>query len=177
MPAVRVRLVIDGVRLEFRGDEALFERSVSALVEEAYRGKWGPRGDAAEPTDPPAPAVAAPAEDADPSPDRAEPGFTPQSTKFSSFLRQVGERAATPAQQVTAFAFYLWNYEDRRQFGSEEIEGCFRAVGMQPPEPLGACLADLCERKRFLAPVEGNGQLELTPKGVNYVKTRLLSAL
>lgn len=185
MPAVRVRLVVGGLRLEFSGEEALFEHLVSPLVEAAYRRAAGlaPARGGSSPVSVGSPAHdEAPVGGSEPEAEAAPPqkaedeGYVPQSSQFSSFLRKVGARAANPEQQLVAFAFYLWNYEDRQRFDAEALQGCFRAVGLPAPDPLDSRLADLCDRKRFFARVGGDdGQLELTSKGVNYVKTRLLT--
>lgn len=185
MSAVRVRVVLGDLNLFFEGQEAFFTEHVQPLLEGAYRAL----GDEAE-----LPPVESPPQDAQPSshgveapknegaePAEApevedpEPGFEPASRQFSSFVQRVGSRAPKPDQQVMAFAFYLWNYERRASFQPDELVGCFRALALDVPEPMDERLQVLCSRKRFLRPHAQSGGFELTPKGVNYVKNRLLA--
>lgn len=182
MAPVRVRWIVGALRIEFTGDEALFERTVAPLLLAACRQPA--EGGSPERESPARAPAAAPPEPAPPGEEPDDPpagedasGFVPRSPRFSRFLQQVGSRAANPEQQLVAFAFYLWNYEDRRQFDRETLLGCFEAVGLPAPEGLTDRIQVLCERKRFLARVGDNGLLQLTTKGVNYVKTRLLGAV
>lgn len=96
------------------------------------------------------------------------------SPRFAPFLRQVGDRARRPDQQVMAFAFFLWNHERMPSFAPADLEACFKGIGIPAPGDLGGIVDDLVDRQRFLAPDEESGGLQLTPKGVNYAKNRLV---
>lgn len=160
MPPVRVRVMLGDLHLAFEGTEAFYAEHIEPLVEAAV----------------PSPAAVVPPVEAPAVEPAAPDGFVPASAQFSSFVQRVGPRAAKPDQQVMAFAFYLWNYERKESFGSEEVTGCFKALGLPVPEPLGDRLTTLCERKRFLEPQGAADAYALTPKGVNYVKNRLLAS-
>ncbi|MDJ0973219.1 MAG: hypothetical protein QNJ98_02005 [Planctomycetota bacterium] len=183
---MRVRLVVPGLRLEFVGDEALFDRTVAPLLDAAAGRRFaaGPTDAAADPAPAAAPgspaggdAEAPPESEAAAVESAAPAGFVPTSPQFSGYLKKVGARASDPDQQLVAFAFYLYNYEDTRDFDAETLLGCFEAVGLPTPEAIEERLGALCDRQRFLARLDGDGRFELTPKGVNYVKTRLLGAI
>jgi hypothetical protein len=170
-----VRLRLKGVSLEYRGTLPFFERVVEPLVAAAAR--IGPDGEGAPPPVPEAPEVPAePAEAGEEAEaeDEAEEGYRPDSADFGRFIRQLGPEAAEPERQVVAFAFYLWNYEKREEFTEEEVAGCFRSLGLPPPDGAEDLYRDLAERKRFLDAGESAGRWRLTQKGRNYVKTRLL---
>jgi hypothetical protein len=174
---VRVHVRLGEVRLDFEGDRTFYERHVEGLVDAAARsGKAPPsysgNGRASAEAAPPAvaPAPASP----EPSERTRAAAFVPQSGEFGRFIRQLGPEAGEPDRQVTAFAFYLWNYEKRETFGPPEIVGCFRALGLSAPEGLAAILDDLTERRRFLE-AAGDSTWRLSRKGENYVKTRLLA--
>lgn len=96
------------------------------------------------------------------------------SPRFAPFLRQVGDRARRPDQQVMAFAFFLWNHERMPAFATPDLEACFKGIGIPAPADLDGIVDDLVDRQRFLAPDEQSGGLQLTPKGVNYAKNRLV---
>jgi hypothetical protein len=184
MSDVRVHVRLGSIRLEYEGDQSFYEKHVEALV--AAAAAAGPRearpaggdGAAREAVRPPArearpggaPAPAA----SEGSPRVAPASFVPQSGEFGRFLRRIGREATQPDQQVVGIAFYLWLYEKRERFGLDELEGCFRAVGLTLPEGIDGILVDLSDRKRFLEPA-GEGTWRLSRKGENYVKTRLLT--
>ena len=198
MSRVRVRLRMDELRLEFEGEQHFFDRWVAPLVEAAYvrRGEApveaGSRvhasvsdesilndvhaqgsdtsdtSDASDQAPAPAPAPAL-------EPAAPPEGYRPNSAHFARFVRQVGERAAKPDQQVMAFAFFLWNYEQVETWGVDEIRGCFGAVGLPVPDDLLDIIADLTTRRRFLESSDA-GVWKSTRKGVNYVKNRLLAS-
>ncbi len=176
---VHVRVAVGEVRLEYRGDRAFYERLVEPLVVATYaRGESGPVADTSRETGdgqeadgqtrgPDAPAAREP----------TGPIFTPTSpARFQQFAGQVGENAATVEQRIMAFAFYLWNYEREEAFPLARIESFFRTVQEDPPPDIEGRLVDLAERKRFLEAGREAGDWRLTPKGVNYVKNRLLGA-
>jgi hypothetical protein len=180
---VRVHVRLGTVRLEFQGDRSFYESHVERLVAAAAKagGALGAASTNGRAT-PASPAPASAASEAarpdagataSPSVERQRPAFVP-SGDFGRFLRRLGPEAGEPDRQVTAFAFYLWNYEKRETFGEAEIVGCFRALGLTPPEDLDAILGDLTERRRFLESSEP-GAWRLSRKGENYVKTRLLA--
>jgi hypothetical protein len=181
---VRVHVRLGTVSLEFRGDRSFYESHVERWVAAAAKagippvGSNGQAGAPAEARSAPAAAAvpAAPAARPTPAPEDAErprPGFVPTGD-FGRFLKRLGPEAGEPDRQVTAFAFYLWNYEKRETFGETEIVGCFRALGLPPPDDLPGILEDLTERRRFLES-PGVGAWRLSRKGENYVKTRLLA--
>ena len=162
---VHVQLELGHVSLEFQGSQAFFDRWIDPLVQAAC-GR-----DAAE-------AEAEPRAEA-PTPVPAPEGYRPRSPHFASFLQQVGPRAGKPEQQAMAFAFFLWNYERKEACTADEVEGCFRAVGIEPPDDLDARLGALRDKQRFLSAAEagddGEARFALTTKGRNYVKNRLLA--
>lgn len=165
---VHVHLELGHVSLEFQGSQSFFDRCIDPLVRAACGTGTPGSQDAGSPAQVEA--------EVDPV---AEPeGFRPSSSHFGSFLQQVGSRAETPEQQVMAFAFFLWNYERTERFGTDEIAGCFRAVGLEPPEDLDARIDALREKQRFLEAVETDEgeRSALTTKGRNYVKNRLLGS-
>jgi hypothetical protein len=90
-------------------------------------------------------------------------------------VRQLGPEAGEKDRQVVAFGFYLWNYEKKEQFGARELGGCFRALGLPVPEDLAAICGDLAERRRFFDAGSAPERWQISQKGRNYVKTRLLS--
>jgi hypothetical protein len=179
---VRVHVRLGAIRLDYEGDRTFYERHVERLVDAAARaGKasvgappsGNGRSEAHAPAEAPAPVAAAAAPGATAERARAA-GFVPQSGDFGRFLRRLGPEAGEPDRQVAAFAFYLWNYEKRETFRPEEVEGCFRAIGLPAPPDLSVLLEDLTERRRFLESAEP-GTWRLSRKGENYVKTRLLT--
>ena len=192
---VRVRVRLGALRLEYEGERAFYESHVERMVEAAAR-----RDLSASPTLPASPNhattptprattpsvvhVAAPSAAPSPAgPSSAVNGpssngtaarFAPQSSEFGKFIRKLGPEAGEPDRQVVALAFYLWNYEKRATFGRDELEGCWRALGMPAPAGVDDILHDLSERKRFLEPADAD-TWRLSRKGENYVKTRLLA--
>ena len=168
MTDVRVRLNIRRFRLEYSGSLPFFERVVDPLVQRvAPAGKpLEPRADA-EPEAANGAATGA----------EAPQGYRPPSFEFGQFVQKLGAEAAEPDRQIVAFAFFLWNYEKKDVVNEEEIAGCFRAIGLQPPQRTSELYADLANRLRFLAPGQSEGTWSLTTKGANYVKTRLLGAV
>jgi hypothetical protein len=183
---VRVHVRLGAVSLEFQGDRSFYESHVERWVAAAAKGgippaspngRAAPAGEAraAAPAAAAPPAAPEPVRASSPAPaERARPAFVPTGD-FGRFLKRLGPEAGEPDRQVTAFAFYLWNYEKRETFGESEIVGCFRALGLPPPEDLPAILEDLTERRRFLESSQA-GAWRLSRKGENYVKTRLLAA-
>jgi hypothetical protein len=186
---VRVRVRLGALRLEYEGERAFYEAHVERMVEAAARRDLSSGAVVASPTSngvatPRAAAPAEPRAQAEPSaPSSAPPApslngtaarFAPQSSEFGKFIRKLGPEAGEPDRQVVALAFYLWNYEKRATFGREELEGCWRALGMPSPAGVEDILHDLTERKRFLEPADEH-TWRLSRKGENYVKTRLLA--
>jgi hypothetical protein len=163
---VRVRLNVGRFRLEYSGSLPFFERVVDPLVE-----RVAPAGQPAE-----APAASAEEPPSVPAPEVPK-GYRPPSFEFGQFVQKLGAEAAEPDRQIVAFAFFLWNYEKKDVVTEEEIAGCFRAIGLQPPQKTTELYADLATRLRFLAPGSAPGTWSLTTKGANYVKTRLLGAV
>lgn len=187
---VRVRVRLGTLRLEYEGERAFYESHVERMVEAAARRDLigGSNGIANPRATTPAPVAATPAAAAPPpraagaAPATAAHAlngsatrFAPQSGEFGRFIRKLGPEAGEPDRQVVALAFYLWNYEKRATFGREELEGCFRALGLPAPAGVDDILQDLTERKRFLEPADEEGEWRLSRKGENYVKTRLLA--
>ena len=157
---VRIRLAVGSVRLEYRGKRAFFERLVLPLVDAAYAKAQRESV----------------VDDAVPVPEG--PTFQPSSPpRFNQFTGQVGSRAATVDQRAMAFAFYLWNYERKEEFSVDEIEAFFRTVHEVPPEDMADRISELSDEKRFLEKGREDGAWRLTPKGVNYVKNRLLGEI
>ena len=164
-PAVRIRLALKGVELEFRGARSFFDRHVAPLMEAAYAHAGLPAGSSPEPTPEPRALPAGPV---------FQPSSPPQ---FRQFAAQVGARAATPEQRIMAFVFYLWNYEKQEDVQPDEVLAFFRTVLEEPPDDLVELIATLVDARRFLARVGDGDTFRLTPKGVNYVKNRLLTAV
>lgn len=182
---VRVHLRLGALRLDYEGDQTFYEQHVESLVAAAAgnaktlqvrppaspapsaSNATAPRGDAAATS---SDASSKPKSDAK----AAGPAFVPQSGEFGRFVKRVQAQAQQTDQQVTAFAFYLWNYEQRASFTAAEIEGCFKVLGFPIPD-VPAILSDLTERKRFLENASPTSW-RLSRKGENYVKTRLLAA-
>jgi hypothetical protein len=167
MSEVRVRLNIRRFRLEYSGSLPFFERIVDPLVE-----RVAPALKSVEPRAAPAEAPAPPA----PAPEVPK-GYRPPTFEFGQFVQKLGAEAAEPDRQIVAFAFFLWNYEKKDVVNEEEIAGCFRAIGLQPPQKTSELYSDLANRLRFLAHGSAEGTWSLTTKGANYVKTRLLGAV
>ena len=156
-PGVHVRLAVEGIRLEFGGRRSFFEQHVASLVEAMYA-----RVTAGETVE------------------RAEDGpvFVPSSPQqFRQFASQVGARAATVEQRIMAFAFFLWNYEKKNVFNAGDVLEFFGTVRENPPEDLDRRFENLADAKRFLIAGREAKTWRLTPKGVNYVKNRLLGAM
>ena len=157
MAQVRVRLQTAQVQLLFEGDEAVFEREVEPLLMHLARG--GAR--------PPDPAHPAP-QPAEPEPETSS-GWQPAATPFHTFQRQLADGPESDGARITAYAFYLWNYEKRETFGTEELVGCFEADGADVPPDL----ADRCralEDRRILQPAAQEETWRLTPRGTNQVR-------
>jgi hypothetical protein len=166
MSDVRVRLNVGRFRLEYGGSLPFFERVVDPLLE-----RVAPSGRPAE-------AAAESNGEAKPPPAPEVPkGYRPPSFEFGQFVQKLGAEAAEPDRQIVAFAFFLWNYEKKDVVNEDEIAGCFRAIGLQPPQRTTELYADLANRLRFLAPGDAAGTWSLTTKGANYVKTRLLGSV
>lgn len=164
MPDIRVRLNVAGFRLEYSGTLEFFERVVDPFL-----ARLAPHSAAPEEV-PAGPEVREPAA-------TAPQGYRPPSYEFGQFVQKLGSEAAAPDRQIVAFAFFLWNYEKKDVVSEEEVEGCFRAIGLPPPSDAPTHYADLAGRLRFLAPGPSPRTWSLTSKGANYVKTRLLGAV
>ena len=149
---VRVHLALGDVSVSFTGRRAFFEAHVLRLMEAMYaRASAG--GAAAGPEG---------------------PTFQPASPQqFQQYAAQVGANAATIEQRAMAFAFYLWNYERQDAFDAEDIAAFFRTVHEEPPDDLAELLERLASTRRWLESGRSAGW-QLTTKGVNYVKNRLL---
>ncbi len=188
---VRVHLRLGALRLDYEGDQTFYEQHVESLVAAAAgnaktlqvrppaapapgassaSSATAPRSDGGGASSAAGEASAKPKSDAK----AAAPAFVPQSGEFGRFVKRVQAQAQQTDQQVTAFAFYLWNYEQRASFTAAEIEGCFKVLGFPVPD-VPAILNDLTERKRFLENASPTSW-RLSRKGENYVKTRLLAA-
>ena len=162
MSDVRVRLKTGRVRLEYRGSRELFERGIEPLLLGLARGRPARRR---------AP-EAAPA----PAPKETEPkGYRPPSDRFGTFQRQLDPEKNGTTNRVAAFAFFLWNYEKKEVFREDEVEGCFRAEGISPPEDPADVYGDLLSR-RLLSPGAADRTWRLTGKGRDFVRHHLLSA-
>jgi hypothetical protein len=197
MSDISVSVRLDELHLSFSGSESFFRRHVDELLQGALLQAAGRKGVAVE-----LPPVGRRAQgqereeesggaaidgaeeeggvlvDVVPEEERTLPpvdGFQPQSAHFAQFIRQVGDRAAQPDQQIMAFGFFLWNYEKQEAFTPEHLVGCFRTLGLPVPEELDERLSVLVARKRFLQPARDEGSYRLSNKGVNYVKNRLLA--
>jgi len=160
MSQVRVRLQTARVHLVFEGGEALFEREVEPLLLGLARGAHT------------APVGPAPAGEAAREASPARPAWRPASTSFGTFHRQLGEGPNGAENRVAAYAFYLWNYEKKETFGTEEVAGCFAAGGEDVPDDLDASCAAL-ERERILQPAAREGSWRLTQKGKTRVRKLL----
>ncbi len=165
MPEVRVRLQVGPVHLEFHGRRAFFEQWIEPLVHAAYHHRSMEQM-------PPTMTVVA----QEPVEEEGEASFQPSSPpQFNRFVGQVGARASDVDQRIMAFAFYLWNFERKDDFGLEQIAAFFRTVQDEPPGDLSERLEALADRKRFLEQRAEAEAWRLTSKGVNYVKNRLLA--
>jgi hypothetical protein len=177
-PCVHVRLALADLSLEFRGSPTFVERVIDPRLQSTR-----PRSADPETTQDAGDRAAEETEDATEAPLASLPerapdlGFQPTSSHFSQFVQQIGPRASTPDQQAMAFAFFLWNYERMETFAPDELEGCFRAVGLDAPTDLGDRLVTLRDQKRFVGGPDEAERYELTTKGRNYVKNRLLSTV
>jgi hypothetical protein len=170
MSDVHVRLNLGRFRLEYSGSLPFFERVVDPLV-----ARVAP---AAAPAASAVPGESAGAGEPPASDEPEAPkGYRPPSFEFGQFVQKLGAEAAEPDRQIVAFAFFLWNYAKKDVVTEEEIAGCFRAIGLQPPHRTGELYADLANRLRFLTPAAAAGTWSLTTKGANYVKTRLLGSV
>ena len=177
MPRVRVRLHTERVQLEFRGDEALFRRVIEPVILNVA-GRSAPKRGAggAGVSGVGAPATTAGAVPAaKPTTASARTGYTPPSQDFGTFCRRLEPDENGEANRIAAFAFFLWNYERKEVFQEEEVVGCFRAEGADPPRD-GASLYEELVARRILRPAESSGTWRLTTKGRAHVRHHLLSA-
>jgi hypothetical protein len=166
MADVRVRLQTSRIQLEFCGDQGLFERSIEPLLLGLAGGPAPPAATAPRRVQPEE-AVALRGE---------EPrGYRPPSDRFGTFQRQLDVSENGVTNRVAAFAFFLWNYEKKEVFKEEEVEGCFHAEGLTPPEDSGEIYSDL-QSKRILTPGAAERTWRLTGKGRDFVRHHLLSA-
>lgn len=173
MSDVRVSVDLKRFTLEYSGSLPFFERVIDPLLARVapYPGRR-PAPAAPEPIPP-----AAPSEAPAPATPVVPRGYRPTSPEFGAFVQKLGPEAGEPDRQIVAFAFYLWNYEKRDVVSEEEVAGCFRALGLKPPESAETLYQDLSQRLRFLQAGREPGTWTLTTKGANYVKTRLLGTL
>lgn len=186
MTTVRTRLRLPQFQLEFEGSIACFERTVEPLLARwsgapALSGASTRAGEASSASvPPPAPPAAtgtsateasAPLRVTAPAVAR---GYRPPPGEFGPFVQRLGPEAGEPDRQILAFAFFLWNYEKRDVIREDEVEGCFRALGLAPPSNAADLYESLAGRMRFLLPGPSPLTWVLTTKGANYVKTRLL---
>lgn len=169
MAEIRVSVRLGGFDLHYEGSQAFFERVVDPLL--AKVAPYPTRSAHASRSEPMPVATGAVAAHAGAPADAVGPG---SSAEFRAFVKRLGPEAAAPDRQVLAVAFYLWHYEKRDEVTAEDISGCFRAIGLEPPEGLRDLLEDLSQRLRFMAPGAHAGAWAISTKGVNYVKTRLL---
>lgn len=169
MAHVRVRLETAQVQLVFEGDEGVFDRCIEPLLRRLGGGR--PRAEsevAAQATGPEpeeAPEVSA-------APEPVVSGWRPAATSFRTFRLQLAADPAGTDEQITAYAFYLWNYEKLETFGLDELGGCFAAGGESIPDTLSDTCGDL-ERRRILLPAAHEGTWRLTPKGTSLVRKLL----
>jgi len=170
MSDVRIRLNLGRFRLEYSGSLEFFQRVVDPLVTRVAPAQ-APAPDEADEAGA-APAGSGDAEDGD-----GARGYRPPSFEFGQFVQKLGAEAAEPDRQIVAFAFFLWNYARKDVVTEDEIAGCFRAIGLQPPQRTSELYSDLANRLRFLTPAAAAGSWSLTTKGANYVKTRLLGSV
>lgn len=165
MAQVRVRLQTAHVQLLFEGEEAVFERQVEPLLLHVAR-RGSRRASSGTPD----------ARSAEPAPQAAETaagqapnGWQPAATHFHTFQRQLAEAPESDGARIAAYAFYLWNYEKRETFGTEELTGCFQADEATVPDDLaGRCRA--LEDRRILQPAAQEETWRLTPRGTNRVR-------
>jgi uncharacterized protein YjhX (UPF0386 family) len=174
-----VKLDVTGLHLDFRGRREFFERVIDPLVLVMAGGT--PRAAAAAPASQNGSdeTVNGAPHDDDLVP-AAVQGYEPPSDLWGLFHRQLDPVKLEasddlPASRAAAFAFFLWNYEKKEAFREEEVEGCFRADGLEPPDDASSVCESLA-RRRIFAPAEGAGMWRLTPRGVAHVRSRLLSA-
>lgn len=142
--------------------------SAQAQAEAAWSAAPGRSAAVPEGAEPPRPQAAAPGSSAR--------GYRPPSSEFGPFVHRLGPEAAESDRQILAFAFFLWNYEKRDVISEDEVEGCFRALGLMPPSNAPDLYESLSSRQRFLLPGPKPLTWVLTTKGANYVKTRLLGS-
>jgi hypothetical protein len=180
MSEIRVSVRLRGFDLHYEGSLAFFERVVDPLLAQAApypkrgsgpREKVELRGVEVAPAESGASLERAATQPATPV------GYRPTSPEFRAFLQRLGPEAAEPDRQVLSMAFYLWNYEKKDHVREDEVEGCFRTVGLAPPVGLESICSDLAQRLRFLLPGPEPHTWTLTQNGANYVKTRLLGAM
>lgn len=185
MSEIRVSVRLHGFDLHYEGSLAFFERVVDPFLAQVApypkRGSAAREGAPREGVEPGAAQVAPTGSGAEveglAAATAPPPGYRPTSPEFRAFLQRLGPEAGEPDRQVLAMAFYLWNYEKKDHVREDEVEGCFRAVGLAPPEGLETICSDLAQRLRFLLPGPEPRSWTLTQKGANYVKTRLLGAM
>jgi hypothetical protein len=175
MTQIRMCVQLGKFRLEYEGTRAFFERAVEPLLGGVPRTSVAA---AATPATEDAGATASGNVEFSPPPVAAAPvGYRPPSYEFGQFVQKLGPEAGEPDRQIVAFVFFLWNYVKKDTVREDEVEGCFRAIGLKPPPDAAAHYADLAQRLRFLQSGAEAGTWSLTQKGANYVKTRLLGAL
>jgi hypothetical protein len=163
MSQVRVRLQTGRVELVYEGDEAVFERQIEPIL--LRLAKDGPRKarPSAKAPSPAEPDVVAKPVD----------GYVPPAGSFGTFRRQLDPDQNGTESRVTAYAFYLWNYEKKDTFTADEVSGCFRAGGEDLPEDMQDVYAAL-QDQRILHPGAKEGTWRLTTKGRNRVRKLLV---
>jgi hypothetical protein len=161
MSGIRIQLSTPDLKLSYHGSQEFFDRVLGPVLDPL-------RGGAGEP------ARRRPTPVLGEAPPRDD-GYHPPSDRFGVFQRQLDPAQTEPASRLAAYAFFLWNYEKKETFGEGEIEGCFRADGVEPPEDAGPVYGDLITR-RMLAPGAKERTWRLTGKGRDYVRRHLLSS-
>lgn len=125
---------------------------------------------------PPAPGAEGAPRSPAPPPAPPVPSYVPPSDRFGSFQRQRRPDPVGAADRIASYAFFLWNYDRREDFGEDEISGCFRADGVELPGDASDLYRALVEH-RILEPVNGrDGTWRLTSKGRAHVRGHLLTA-
>jgi hypothetical protein len=163
---VRIRLGLPHLKLQFSGSEECFQRLVEPFLL-AAAGRPTPEKAAASSGD-------RAATSHEPAPEPTNGGYVPPSMPWGLFHRQTDLRrldGAGPGGRIAAYAFFLWNYEKMDAFGPAELDGCFRAEGLPPPDDAPDLLADLAERRILAA--DGEGRWRITPRGVAHVRKTL----
>jgi hypothetical protein len=91
---------------------------------------------------------------------------------LEDFYRRARSREGRGALQemILIFAYFLREFRGKEEFGIENLNACFRLVGVTPPKSLANTMGIMKRTQKFFHSGSRRGQYALTDKGVAYVK-------